>query len=114
MGRLMLYAVLPVLLVCGLLLAWIPRLFDWRINASLQNFYGELKFLETDIDQTASEDPVVLGRLLAQLDHIEKQVTLLDLPAEFAERWYTLREHLAAARERLLKRRTHQAASMSR
>ena len=48
--------------------------------------------------------PVLLlsGFLLAQLDNIEKQVTQLDLPTEFSERWYTLREHLAAARERLL------------
>ncbi|GAB3473644.1 hypothetical protein [Polaromonas eurypsychrophila] len=100
--ELLLYAVLPVLLLSGFLLAWIPRLFDWRISAAMQNFYGELKFLETDIDKTVTEDPMSLRRLLAQLDNIEKQVTQLDLPTEFSERWYTLREHLAAARERLL------------
>lgn len=100
--ELLLYAVLPVLLLSGFLLAWIPRLFDWRISAAMQNFYGELKFLETDIEKTVTEDPMSLRRLLAQLDNIEKQVTQLDLPAEFSERWYTLREHLAAARERLL------------
>lgn len=101
-AELLLYAVLPVLLISGFLLAWIPRLFDWRISAAMQNFYGELKFLETDIEKTVTEEPMALRGLLAQLDHIEKQVTQLDLPAEFSERWYTLREHLAAARERLL------------
>lgn len=101
-AELLLYAVLPVMLISGFLLAWIPRLFDWRISAAMQNFYGELKFLETDIEKTVTEDPMSLRRLLGQLDNIEKQVTQLDLPAEFSERWYTLREHLAAARERLL------------
>lgn len=101
-AELILYAALPVLLLSGFLLAWIPRLFDWRINAALQNFYGELKFLEADIDRTATDDPMALRGMLAQLDQIEKQVAQLDLPAEFSERWYTLREHLAAARERLL------------
>jgi hypothetical protein len=101
-AELILYAALPLLLLSGFLLTWIPRLFDWRINAALQNFYGELKFLEADIDRTVTDDPMALRRLLAQLDHIEKQVSQLDLPTEFSERWYTLREHLAAARERLL------------
>ncbi|MFI5445247.1 TAXI family TRAP transporter solute-binding subunit [Polaromonas sp. UC242_47] len=104
-AELILYAMLPVLALTLLVLAWIPRLFDWRINAAMQNFYGELKFLETEMDSTASNNPIALRRLLAKLDHIEKQVTQLDLPAEYSERWYTLREHLAAAREKLLKLR---------
>ncbi|MDW5444489.1 TAXI family TRAP transporter solute-binding subunit [Polaromonas sp. SM01] len=104
-AELILYALLPVLALTFLVLAWIPRLFDWRISAAMQNFYGELKFLETEMESTASNNPIALRRLLAKLDHIEKQVTQLDLPAEYSERWYTLREHLAAAREKLLKLR---------
>ena len=101
-AALMLYAVLPIVLIAFLLLAWVPRLFDWRINSALHNFYGELKFLEVDIDQALADQPMQLRRLLERLDQIEKQVIGMDLPGEFSERWYTLREHLAAARERLL------------
>ena len=68
----------------------------------LQNFYGELKFLETDIDPVASQRPIEIKSLLLRLDDIEAKVTMLDLPNSYANRWYTLREHLARARAKLL------------
>ncbi|MBS7807558.1 ABC transporter substrate-binding protein [Variovorax sp. PCZ-1] len=97
-----LYAGLPILLVTVLMLVWIPRWFEWRSNALLQNFYGELKFLETEIDSVASERPIEMKRLLQRIDEIDMQVMQLDLPTPHAERWYTLRSHLADARDRLL------------
>ncbi len=96
------YAALPILLATLLLLAWIPGWFEWRANAVLQNFYGELKFLETEIEPVASERPIEIKRLLQRLDEIEMQVMQLELPTPYAERWYTLRSHLADARDRLL------------
>ncbi|TAG26338.1 MAG: hypothetical protein EAZ37_09785 [Burkholderiales bacterium] len=83
-------------------LAWIPSWFDWRINAVLQNFYGELKFLETEIEPVASERPIEMKRLLQRLDDIEMKVIQLELPSDYTERWYTLRAHLAGARDHLL------------
>ena len=99
---LLLFAVFPILVAAAFLLSWIPRLFDWRISSALNYFYGELKFLESEMIDVATNNPIHLKRLLERLDKIERQVVLLDLPDLFSERWYTLREHLAAARERLL------------
>ncbi len=104
--ELLLYAVIPILAIALLVLAWIPRLFDWRIRAALNHFYGDVKFLESEMDSMASEQPMALKRLLERLDVIERQVVALDMPDEFAQRWYTLREHLAAAQDRLLKLRS--------
>ncbi|MDO9403432.1 MAG: TAXI family TRAP transporter solute-binding subunit [Polaromonas sp.] len=104
-AELLFYAVFPILLLAILLLAWIPRIFDWRIKAALHNFYGELKFLENEMTQIATDSPMKLRSLLEKLDRIEQQVIALDLPAEYSDRWYTLREHLAADRERLLRLR---------
>jgi TRAP-type uncharacterized transport system substrate-binding protein len=101
-AELLLYAVLPVLLLTVFSLAWIPRMFDWRVNSVINDFYGKLKFLEAEIDATATSNPMAHRKLLMRLDNIDKQITHMDLPAEFSDRWYTLREHLAAARERLL------------
>jgi TRAP-type uncharacterized transport system substrate-binding protein len=98
----LLFAGLPILLLTALVLAWIPSLFNWRINDVLQNFYGELKFLESEIDPVAKERPIEIKRMLQQLDAIDMQVMQLELPNQYAERWYTLRAHLAQARERLL------------
>ena len=101
-AALLLLAALPITVAAVLLLTWIPRLFDWRVSAALNYFYGELKFLESEMDGVATNNPIHLKRLLERLDKIERQVVLLDLPDAFSERWYTLREHLAAARDRLL------------
>lgn len=105
LAELLLYLVLPVLLVTGLALVWIPQLFSLRVNAVLSHYYGELKFLENDMATLAVDKPVALRSLLGKLDAMEAEVVSLDLPDRFADRWYTLREHLAAARERLLKLR---------
>jgi hypothetical protein len=85
-----------------MLLMWIPDFFDWKVTAVLQNFYGELKFLETEIEPVVSGKPMKIKRLLQRLDTIEAQVVALDLPEQFADRWYTLRSHLAQARGKLL------------
>ena len=98
-------SLLPILLMTVLVLMWIPTLFSWKVNAALQNFYGELKFLETDIEPTASSRPIEIKNLLQRLDEIEAKVTALDLPNSYANRWYTLREHIARARNKLLNMR---------
>lgn len=102
LAELILYAVLPILLITLVALTWIPHFFEWRVNAILQNHYGELKFLEAEIEPTASGRPIDIKRLLQRLDVIEQQVVSLDLPDQFSNRWYTLRTHLAGAREKLL------------
>jgi NMT1/THI5 like len=104
-AELLLYAVLPLVIFTVVLLGWIPRLFDWRVSRALNHFYGELKFLEHEMAEVATAQPMALRGLLDRLDRIERKVIELDLPDEFSDRWYTLREHLASARERLLKLR---------
>ncbi len=106
LAELLLYAVLPVLLLTLFVLTWIPKLFDWRINTGLNHFYGQLKFLENDMAAVAADSPMTLKGMLERLDSIEQKVVTMDLPDEYSERWYTLREHLANARDDLLKLRS--------
>ena len=105
LAELLLFAVLPIMLLAGLALLWIPRLVRLRVDAVLAHSYGELNFLENDLEDVATESPIQMKNLLGKLDQMEHEVASLDLPDRFADRWYTLREHLAAARERLLKMR---------
>lgn len=102
LAELLLYLVLPVLLLTIAALLWIPQLFSLRVTAVLSHYYGELKFLENDMFKLATDSPMALRDLLTKIDTMEQEVASLDLPDRFADRWYTLREHLSAARERLL------------
>jgi hypothetical protein len=104
LAALLLFGVVPVLVAALLALMWIPRFFSGRVNAVLAGYYGELKFLEQELD-TVSASPITLMPLLQRLDRMEAEVARLELPDRYADRWYTLREHLGAARERLLKMR---------
>jgi hypothetical protein len=105
-AELLLYAILPILGLTLFVLTWIPKVFDWRINTGLNHFYGELKFLEHEMTAVATDSPIALKGLLERLDSIEQKVVAMDLPDEYSERWYTLREHLATARDSLLKLRS--------
>jgi hypothetical protein len=101
-AQLLLFAIVPILLVTLLILLWIPNFFVWKVNALLQHHYGELKFLEAEIVPSATAMPNEMKKLMRRLDQIELQIASLDLPNQYANRWYTLREHCALAREKLL------------
>lgn len=104
-AELVLYALVPLSALALVLLRRVPVFIEWRVNAALQHFYGELKFLEADMVKIATGDPIALRWVVTRLDKLEQQVAAIDLPDRFADRWYTLREHLSSARERLLKLR---------
>lgn len=104
-AELLLYAVIPILALALFVLNRIPQVFDWRVNATLNHFYGDLKFLESEMDGVAATNPMGLRLLIERLDSIEQRVVAMELPNDFSERWYTLREHLSAAQDRLFKLR---------
>jgi NMT1/THI5 like len=106
LAELFLFAVIPILAVTIFVLAWIPRWFDWRVNSALHHFYGDLKFLETEMESVATSNPMGLRALIERLDAIEQRVVKMELPDAFSDRWYTLREHLSAAQERMFKLRS--------
>ena len=81
------FAVPLILAIAIIVLAWIPKLFDRRIRAALNHFYGNLKFLESNMDAVAINNPMALRELLERLDNIERQVVAIDLPDTFSERW---------------------------
>jgi TRAP-type uncharacterized transport system substrate-binding protein len=103
--RTMLFYVLPIWLVAFLLLYWIPRWLDWHVEAALLHYYGELRFIDDELIGTASEQPIALNAMLQRLDKIERTVSELKFPEAYSERWYTLRAHLAHARQHLLQLR---------
>lgn len=105
-AQLLVSAVIPVVALALMIFAGIPKLFDWRVRAALNHFYGELKFLENEMETVASSNPIKLRQFLERIDTIERRVVEMDLPEEYFERWYILREHLSVAQDRLLKLRS--------
>lgn len=94
-------AILPIalLLIPGLRI--IPQIYRWRMRARVYRWYRVLFELERD-SFSPSTDAGKREELLKRLDHIEKTVNRIIVPASFGDLLYALRGHISFVRERLL------------
>jgi hypothetical protein len=92
----------PVIALLLPILRFAPQLYSWRIRSRIYRRYGELKFLETEVEA----DPRRHSRAqwLARLDRIEHDVNRMPTPLAFTDMLYTLRLHLGLVRETILRR----------
>jgi TRAP-type uncharacterized transport system substrate-binding protein len=91
---------LPVVAILFPLANLLPRLVEWRRQARLNRRYGELKFYEADLaSRHLSAEQRREARV--QLDTIESEIVQSRFPIEFADRVYTLRQHLDYVRTQL-------------
>jgi hypothetical protein len=102
LAELVLFAVLPIVLCAVFLFSIFPRLFERRFDASLQQFYGELAFLQADLGSEVTGVPKAIARLQEQIEDIERRVMQLQLPENQIHRWYTLRQHVELTRKQIL------------
>jgi len=79
----------------------IPRFISWRARNKILARYGELKFLETQVQM--GQDHSRYAAHLETLQQIEDRVNRLKLPIDFAEHVYGLRQHIDFVRDRLVK-----------
>ena len=81
-----------------------PGLYNWRVKSRIYKRYGELKFLEADLEA----DPAKLSRAewIARLDAIERDVNHLPMPLTFSDMVYTLRTHIGLVRKIIEKQAT--------
>lgn len=94
----------PILAVLYPLFKLAPGLYGWRVRSRIYRRYGELKFLESEVE----EDPQRHTRdeWLKKLDVIENDASHIRTPLAFAGMLYTLRQHASLARETIMKRTT--------
>jgi hypothetical protein len=81
-----------------------PGLYNWRIKSRIYKRYGELKFIEAELDA----DPVKLTReaWMKRVDAIERDVNHLTMPLTFSDMVYTLRSHITLVREAIVRATT--------
>ena len=97
-GRL-LVLLIPIVAVLYPMLRLLPELYNWIMRSRIARLYGELRFLEDEIDARAGGTSN--AQLVARLDHLEKKVHQLGMPAAYASMMYLLRNHIAVVRDRL-------------
>ena len=94
-------AILPIaiLMIPGLKI--IPGIYRWRMRSRVYRWYRALFALERDTFNP-SMDARKREELLKRLDHIERAVNKIIVPASFGDLLYALRGHISFVRDRLL------------
>ncbi len=74
-----------------------PGLYNWRVKSRIFRRYGELKFIEAELEA----DPTKQTReeWMKRIDAIERDVNHQPLPLAFSDMLYTLRVHIGLVRK---------------
>ena len=93
---------IPLVAIVLPVMRFAPVLYGWRARSRVYKWYGQLKFLERELD----EDPDARTRAdwLAELERIEDHVHRVATPLAFVNLLYTLREHIALVEAKVLKK----------
>jgi NMT1-like family len=94
-----LVAFVPMLIVLIPGLQLIPKAYKWRIQLNFYRWYRNLLKVERELFGDIT--PAKRKELQQRLDHIEKSVNHMRVPASFAGQFYGLREHISFVRDQL-------------
>ncbi len=98
--RLLLIGLPLALLWCALCLA-LPAFMHWTIESYVNRWYGELKFIEHDLETTKLSD-LDYAKHNIQLRAIGTALSNFDAPPEFMKRLFMLQQHTDFVRNKLL------------
>jgi TRAP-type uncharacterized transport system substrate-binding protein len=100
----MVVMLIPLIAVLIPVLKIAPGLYNWRIKSRIYQRYGELKFIEAEVEA----DPARQTReeWLKRIDTIERAVNRLPMPLAFSDMVYTLRAHIGLVREAIERKTT--------
>lgn len=93
----MVVMLIPLFAVMIPLMKIAPGLYGWRVRSRIYRRYGELKFIEAELEA----DPARLTRAQwhQRVDAIERDVNHLAMPLAFTDMAYTLRLHIGVVRK---------------
>ena len=98
----MVVMLVPIFALLIPIMKFAPALYSWRIRSRIYRRYGELKFLEAEVE--ANPERHSREEWLEKLDRIEDDVHHIPTPLAFTDMLYTLRVHLGLVRATVLRR----------
>jgi uncharacterized protein len=95
---------LPLALLCWALCYFVPAFMRWTIESYVNRWYGELKFIEHDLETTKLSG-LDFAKHSVQLAAIDRAVKQFDAPPEFMKRLFMLQRHTEFVRQELFTQR---------
>lgn len=90
---------IPILGVLYPMMRLLPVLYDWTMRHKILRLYGELRFLEEELETLSSKN--LAGKIAAELEELEHQANRLKVPVAYASMLYMLRHHIDLVRTSL-------------
>jgi len=87
----------------------VPPLYEWRVRSRVYRWYGQLREVEQEVEQTGASAEDACTEQLQRLDRIENSVNKLSVPLSYADELYALRLHIEMVRGKI--RQTRQGAA---
>jgi uncharacterized protein len=84
---------IPLLALTWLMCKSIPAVLAWRVQARINRWYGELKFIENEI-RTVRPSGLELAKTRARINNIAKSMQQIAVPVDFMKRMVVLHHHL--------------------
>jgi TRAP-type uncharacterized transport system substrate-binding protein len=98
MNRILLVFV-PVILLLVPAMKLLPSFLSLRVKLRLYRWYRALLLVEHDLQQLRpAQEP---GQLLERLDHIDREVSRMNVPASYADQFYMLRGSIGFVRQQV-------------
>jgi TRAP transporter TAXI family solute receptor len=88
---------IPILGVLYPMMRFLPVLYDWTMRRKISRLYGELRFLEEELE-TLSGKKNAADKIAMQLEQLEHQANRLKVPVAYASMLYMLRLHIDLVR----------------
>lgn len=100
----MVVMLIPLFAVLLPVMKFAPALYAWRVRSRIYRRYGELKFIEAEVEADSSRRTP--EEWLRRVDAIERDVNHLPMPLAFADMVYTMRLHIGLVRQAIRNRTT--------
>lgn len=94
-----LFVLVPLVGVVYPLLRFAPALYAWNVRRRIFRLYGELKFIEADLEADAKAGRTKSAELLRSLERLDERADHLQVPLAFAQTLYQVRSHISLTRE---------------
>jgi hypothetical protein len=98
---------IPILGVLYPMMRLLPVLYDWTVRRKISRLYGDLRFLEEELEGLGGKN--VASKIALQLEQLEQQANRLRVPIAYASMLYMLRHHIDLVRTGLNRQAGKQA-----
>jgi hypothetical protein len=98
----LLFVVIPIVGIIYPVARFLPGFYGWSMRRRIYRLYGELKFLEADLERRDPGRPV--DDIDARLTDLEHRANSMRVPVTFAHVLYELRLHIGLVRSSIAAR----------